>query len=82
MKKFLIPIFFALASLWPATSQAITETTTFTLSVTIPQTAGNSTSVPVSVSSAGPSTPRSGLKQVDEAVRENQVVLLESYVTK
>ena len=82
MKKFLIPIFFALTTLWPATSQAITQTTSFTLSVTIPEHTGTSATVPVPVSSEKSSTPRSADVQVDEAIRENQVVLLESYVTQ
>jgi hypothetical protein len=81
MKKLLIPIFFALTTLWPVTSQAITQTTSFTLSVTIPQMAGQSANVPVPVSSDEPSTQTSAL-QTDEVIRNNQVVLLESYVTK
>ncbi len=86
MRNLLIPIFFALATLWPATSQAITQTTSFTLSVTIPERAGISANVPEeSVSRDVPSTQRTALAQlaqVDEAIRDNQVVLLESYVTK
>jgi hypothetical protein len=82
MRKLLIPIFFALTTLWPATSQAITQTTSFTLSVTIPESAGTSANVPAPVSSDQPPTQRSAMMQVDEDVRENQVVLVESYVTK
>jgi hypothetical protein len=83
MKKLLIPFFlFALTPLWPGVSQAITQTTSFTLSVTIPEHAGTSANVPVFVSRDEPQTQRSALVQVDEAVRDDQVVLLESYVTK
>jgi hypothetical protein len=82
MKKCLIPIFFALTTLWPHVCEAITTTTTFTLSVTIPQHAGISATTPESVSRDGSTTPQSALVQSDEAVRDHQVVRLESYVTK
>jgi len=82
MKKLLIPIFlFTLTTMWPAVSQAITQTASFTLSVTLPETAGSITPQ-ASVSSAEPATQRTVFVQTDEAFRENQVVLLESYVTK
>jgi hypothetical protein len=85
MRKLLIPIFFALTTLWPSTCEAITQTTSFTLSVTIPERAGTSANVPAqSVSRGEPATQRTALQlaQVDQAIRDNQVVLLESYVTK
>ncbi len=86
MKKLLFLFFlFTLTTLWPGESQAITQTTSFTLSVTIPEHAGTSANAPVQVSRDGPQTQRPALMtlmQVDEAVREDQVVLLESYITK